>query len=112
MDDYRGTVYKVGPDGRYSGEIIPMWDSESKQCAVLEMAKQYGIDLSESYAYGDTNGDFAMMKLVGHPVAVNPTQELLTHIQKDDALRKKIVVIVERKDVIYRLNMETLNLAD
>jgi HAD superfamily hydrolase (TIGR01490 family) len=112
MDDYRGTVYKVGPDGRYSGEIIPMWDSESKQCAVLQMAKQYGIDLSESYAYGDTNGDFAMMKLVGHPVAVNPTRELLAHIQKDDDLRKKIVVIVERKDVIYRLNTETLELAD
>lgn len=112
MDDYRGTVYKVGADGIYSGEIIPMWDSESKRRAVIAMAERYGIDLSESYAYGDTNGDFAMMKLVGHPVAVNPTRELLANIRKDASLREKISVIVERKDVIYRLNMDCLDLID
>ena len=112
MDDYRGTVYRVGPDGLYSGEIVPMWDSDSKRRAVLGMAERYGIDLSESYAYGDTNGDITMMKLVGHPVAVNPTRELLSHIRQDSALREKIIVIVERKDVIYRLNMDTLDLVD
>ena len=27
MDDYRGTVYEIGSNGIYNGEITPMWDS-------------------------------------------------------------------------------------
>lgn len=110
MNDYRGTVYQVGNNGIYNGDIIPMWDAESKRKAVLEVAEKYKIDLSESYAYGDTNGDFSMLKLVGAPFAVNPTRELLSHIKKDDSLRNKIHIIVERKDVTYRLNVNSLDL--
>ncbi|MBW7572204.1 HAD family hydrolase [Caproiciproducens faecalis] len=110
MDDYRGTVYQVGSNGIYNGEIIPMWDSQSKRKAVLEMAEKHGIDLSQSYAYGDTNGDYSMLQLVGNPIAVNPTRELLSHIQNDSQLKEKFTVIVERKDVTYRLNINTLDL--
>jgi HAD superfamily hydrolase (TIGR01490 family) len=112
MDDYRGTVYQVGSDGIYNGEIIPMWDSESKRKAVLAMAEKYRLDLSASYAYGDTNGDFEMLKLVGNPVVINPTKELLAHIGADEQLKEKISVVVERKDVTYRLNINTLELID
>lgn len=110
MDDYRGTIYQIGADGRYSGEITPMWDSDSKRKAVLGMAEKYGLDLSESYAYGDTNGDFSMMKLVGHPFAINPTRELLHHLLRDEDVKEKISVIVERKDVTYRMNVGTIDL--
>ncbi|TQI66529.1 HAD-IB family hydrolase [Clostridium sp. KNHs216] len=110
MDDYRGTIYQVGKNGSYNGEIIPMWDSQSKRKAVLEMAEKHDIDLSQSYAYGDTNGDYSMLQLVGNPVAVNPTRELLSHIENDDQLKEKFTVIVERKDVTYRLNINTLDL--
>lgn len=110
MDDYRGTIYQVGDDGVYNGEIIPMWDAESKRKAVFEIAEKYDINLSTSYAYGDTNGDFSMLKLVGNPFAINPTRELLAHIQKDDRLSNKIGIIVERKDVTYRLNVNCLDL--
>lgn len=110
MDDYRGTIYQVGKNGTYNGEIIPMWDSQSKRKAVLEMAEKHNIDLSLSYAYGDTNGDYSMLQLVGNPVAVNPTRELLSHIENDDQLKEKFTVIVERKDVTYRLNINTLDL--
>jgi HAD superfamily hydrolase (TIGR01490 family) len=112
MDDYRGTIYQIGSDGIYNGEIIPMWDSESKRRAVLDIAEKCDIDLSESYAYGDTNGDFSMLKLVGHPVAINPTRELLSHIQQDEQLREKIAIIVERKDTTYKMNVNTLDLID
>lgn len=112
MDDYRGTIYQVGSNGIYNGEIIPMWDSESKRKAILEMAEKYQIDLSESYAYGDTNGDFSMLNLVGNPVVINPTKELIAHIRKDEQLKEKISVIVERKDVTYRLNINTIELID
>jgi HAD superfamily hydrolase (TIGR01490 family) len=112
MDDYRGTVYQIGSDGIYNGKIIPMWDSESKEKAILDMAEKYDVDLSKSYAYGDTNGDFTMMKLVGNPVAINPTKELLAHIQQDEQLKQKISIIVERKDATYRMNINTLDLID
>lgn len=112
MDDYRGTEYQVGSNGIYNGQIIPMWDSESKRRAVLEMAEKYQLDLSQSYAYGDTNGDLSMLRLVGHPVAINPTKELLTHIREDDQLKDKISVVVERKDVTYRLHVNTLELIE
>lgn len=110
MDDFRGTIYEVGDNGIYNGKIIPMWDSASKRKAIFDMAEKYDINLNESYAYGDTNGDFSMMKLVGHPFAINPTRELLANILQDDNLKEKATVIVERKDVTYRMNVDSLNL--
>ena len=110
MDDYKGTVYEVGPDGIYNGKIIPMWDAKSKRQAVLEIARQHDIDLTASYAYGDTNGDLSMLQLVGHPFAINPTRELLSHIMQDEALSGKTQIIVERKDVTYRMDGRRLEL--
>lgn len=112
MDDYKGTVYEIGSEGTYTGTIIPMWDSRSKQKAVAEMADKHKIDLSTSYAYGDTAGDFSMLKLVGHPYAINPTKELITHIMKDDRLKTDVTIVVERKDVTYQLNIDSLHLVD
>lgn len=110
MDDYRGTVYHVGENGCYNGKITPMWDSRSKRAALLELAQAHGVDLAESYAYGDTTGDLSMFRLVGHPYAINPTRELLTRILEDDELRRLIQIIVERKDVTYRLGVDSLDL--
>jgi HAD superfamily hydrolase (TIGR01490 family) len=112
MDDYRGTVYEIGSDGAYSGEIIPMWNSKSKKKAALELAEIYQIDLSASYAYGDTAGDFAMLKLVGRPYAINPTRELISHILKDRRLKDTVTIIVERKDVTYQMNVDCIQLID
>lgn len=112
MDDFRGTVYKIGSNGIYSGEIVPMWDAKSKEMAVIEMAEKHGIDLSSSYAYGDTAGDFTMLKMVGHPYAINPTRELISKIKENDQLKEKITFIVERKDVVYKLNVDTLDMID
>jgi len=110
MDDYRGTIYTLDDDGKYNGNIIPMWDAESKKKAILEITQQYGIDLEKSYAYGDTSGDFTMLNMVGNPYAMNPTRELIMRIQQDSEMRKKVKIIVERKDVTYRLDAESLGL--
>ena len=108
--DYRGTKYMVDKNNNFTGEIIQMWDSDSKHIAIMEFVKKYGIDLENSYAYGDTIGDFSMLKLVGNPIAINPTKELLQNIRKDKELREKTIIVVERKDVIYKLtaNVEFL----
>lgn len=110
MDDYRGTIYQVDDSGNYSGEITPMWDAASKKKALEELIEQYDIDISKSYAYGDTSGDFSMLKMVGNPFAINPTKELINKILADEELRNKVKIIVERKDVIYMLDVDCLNI--
>ena len=81
-----------------------MWDSKSKLEAIKEIIDKYDVDLENSYAYGDTTGDFSMLKMVGSPVAINPNKELLNEIREDDVLRHKATIIVERKNVIYKLD--------
>lgn len=110
MDDYRGTIYQIDGNNLYSGDIIPMWDSESKKKAIAELTKKYDIDLENSYAYGDTAGDFNMLNIVGNPFAINPTKELLSKIMDNEEIKKKINVIVERKDVTYKLDVNCLSL--
>ena len=110
FDDWRGTVYETDDKGIYTGGIIPMWDSKSKKQAILGFEKEYDLDLSECWSYGDTNGDLTMFELTGHPTAVNPTRELLANIRADAELMKRIRVIVERKDVIYHIDPNTVTL--
>ena len=102
--DYRGTKYHVGENGNFTGEIEQMWDSINKHEAIMEFAENYKLDLAKSYAYGDTNGDYSMFKLVGNPIAINPTKELLLNIKEDKKLAKRTLIVIERKDVIYKLS--------
>lgn len=102
-DDFCGSIYHVKND-KFSGEISPMWDSNNKMIAINNFCKKYDISLENSYAYGDTNGDFSMLSLVGNPRAINPSKELLEKIKKNKHLKEKVEIFVERKDVIYKLS--------
>ena len=101
--DYIGSDY-VFEDGKFTGTVIPMWDSTSKNIAIDNFVKKYDIDLSQSYAYGDTNGDITMLRRVGNPIAINPTNELVNHMSEDNDLYERAQIIVERKDIIYSLD--------
>ena len=103
VTDYRGSEY-VFENDTFTGKVIPMWDSVSKNKAIDDFVEKYNIDLKQSYAYGDTNGDINMLKRVGNPIAINPTKELLLHINQDEFLAKTTQIIVERKDIIYSLD--------
>lgn len=104
ITDCMGTRYLLDENDRYTGEIEQMWDSDSKSNAVAHFVKKYDIDLASSFAYGDTMGDLSMLELVGNPVAINPTRELLTHLNENGDLRNRVQIAVERKDVIYLLD--------
>lgn len=106
-DDYTATIY-VKENGIYTGKQIPMWDSKSKNKAIMEYVKKYDLDLNECFAYGDTSGDLSMLKLTGHPFAINPAKKLLNRINDDIELIDKVTIIVERKDVIYELNSKNI----
>ncbi len=104
VTEYRGTIYLVNDKNEFTGEIIKMWDSKSKQKALDELIEKHDVDLENSYAYGDTTGDYSMLKMVGNPIAINPNKPLLLKIKEDQELANKAKIIVERKDVIYRLD--------
>ncbi len=103
VDAFRGAEYLLDEEGRFTGEVVPMWDSKSKDGALLQLKQDYDIDFSRSYAYGDTNGDLSMLRKVGRPIAINPTKELVISIKEDHSLFEKSRIVVERKDVIYSL---------
>ena len=110
FDDYRGAIYTINDENIYTGEVIPMWDSVSKRNAVKELVQKYDIDLSSSYAYGDTAGDFSMFDLVQNPICVNPTRELIKKVLEDESVRQKAQIIVERKDVVYKMTADNIHI--
>ena len=101
IHDNQGTEYLYDENNKFTAEVVPMWDSASKQVQIQKFVDKYNIDLENSYAYGDTNGDFSMLKTMGNAIAINPSAKLLDMIREDDDLKEKTNIIIERKDVIY-----------
>jgi len=100
---YSATEYLIDGNHNYTGELIPMWESHDKNREIDRYVAELDIDLSKSYAYGDTNGDYAMLKKVGNPIVINPIRKLVERIKDDEDLHERIQIMIERKDVIYSL---------
>ena len=69
LSEVSGGVYTGQPAGLF------IYGAE-KARAIEELARREQIDLARSYAYSDSASDLPMLRLVGHPVAVNPDREL------------------------------------
>jgi HAD superfamily hydrolase (TIGR01490 family) len=71
-----GTVSEI-KDGVYTGRLVgePL-HGPAKAEAILALADQEGLDLSQCSAYSDSANDLPMLTTVGHPVAVNPDARL------------------------------------
>jgi HAD superfamily hydrolase (TIGR01490 family) len=78
LDGGIGSGFSEAIDGVYTGRPTGLFIyGEGKARAIEELAVREGIDLAESYAYTDSASDLPMLRLVGHPVVVNPDKELL-----------------------------------
>ena len=85
-------------DGRYTGRSAgPFTYRSGKAEAIRQIAERDGIDLPESYAYSDSESDLPMLQAVGHPVAVNPDDELRAVARREgwrvihfDRLRRRL----------------------
>jgi HAD superfamily hydrolase (TIGR01490 family) len=72
LDGAVGTMFEA-VDGHYTGRGGgPFNYREGKAQAIRELAERENIDLAASWAYSDSESDLPMLRLVGHPVAVNP----------------------------------------
>jgi HAD superfamily hydrolase (TIGR01490 family) len=77
FDGAVGSVSEV-VDGHYTGRPGgPFIYRDGKAAAISELAAREDIDLAASWAYSDSESDLPMLRLVGHPVVVNPDATLL-----------------------------------
>ncbi|WP_061961075.1 HAD family hydrolase [Demequina flava] len=64
-------------DGLYTGKLKgEMVHREAKAKVVRQLADERGLDLTASYAYGDSINDGPMLEAVAHPTAINPDHKL------------------------------------
>lgn len=71
--DHALTVRLHEENGQFTGELTtPPLSGEEKARVIAEFAANHGIDLTASYAYGDSTADLPMLRSVNCPVAVNP----------------------------------------
>ena len=71
------TDLEKGGDGLLTGKPIgQICIGGYKKELTLKLADALNIDLKNSYAYGDNQADIPLLKLVGNPVAVEPTAKL------------------------------------
>ncbi len=64
-------------NGKFTGGIAGLHPrGENKLRLVRELSRVHGVDLSQSYAYGDHFQDLYIFRHIGHPVAVNPSWRL------------------------------------
>jgi HAD superfamily hydrolase (TIGR01490 family) len=64
-------------DGRLTGAPKgEVCTGDAKRMAAAGLARTLGMDLEQSYAYGDHHADIPLLMMVGNPRAVEPTRRL------------------------------------
>ncbi|MEK7600326.1 MAG: HAD-IB family hydrolase [Patescibacteria group bacterium] len=96
FDGYGGSRYEV-KDGYFTGKSAIL-KSEKKPEYLKKLVAKHNADWQGSVAVGDSEGDIPMLSSVEQPIAFNPTRELYEH-----ARANSWPVVVERKNMIYRL---------
>jgi HAD superfamily hydrolase (TIGR01490 family) len=64
-------------EGHWTGWLVGKHMSrKAKACAIRALTARYGLELRQSYAYGNDMADIPMLEAVGKPVVVNPSSRL------------------------------------
>ena len=80
IDHLLCTHLEIGNNGLLTGRSKgPVCVGEAKVALMSTLVAKYDLNLSDSYAYGNSELDIPMLNQVGHPVIVNPTPGLLTY---------------------------------
>ena len=75
-DEVLASKAAVDEDGCFTGEVTHFNQAQGKADACEALAHSRGWDLSECSAYSDSVSDAPLLRLVGHPYAVNPDRAL------------------------------------
>ena len=103
VDHVVATRSSVDEDGRYTGELAFYATGEGKARAILDLAREWNLDLARCSAYSDSAADLPMLETVGHAVAVNPDREL-----RKVAMQRGWPVVEFDSPVSLRTRLQTL----
>lgn len=95
FDAWVGQQWERGEEF-FTGNIIKTHTDKDK--IITRLIGEHDLTLDDSYGVGDSNGDVGMLGMVDHPIAFNPTHELL-----EKALVNGWKVVIERKNTSYEL---------
>jgi HAD superfamily hydrolase (TIGR01490 family) len=98
FDKSYGVVYDIGPEDKLTGEVVDEHLIMNKANILKRVIEREGLVTESSIAVGDTESDVSMLEMVEHPICFNPNSALYKQ-----ARVRNWEVIVERKDVIYKL---------
>lgn len=98
FDKVYGRMYELGPQDRFTGEIVNRELIENKAAIAERVFAQPGIERLGAIAVGDTEGDIPLLEAVDTPICFNPNQKLYQHAQS-----RAWPIVLERKDVVYTL---------
>lgn len=99
FDKVYGRFYELGPGDRFTGEIVDEHLIASKAGIIHRAMEKENLTKAGSIAVGDTADDISMLEAVERPICFNPNEKLYRY-----AKLNHWPIIVERKDVIYRIN--------
>ncbi len=99
FDKVYGRIYDIGPQDRFTGEVQDEHLIENKANIVDRVFQKHPeLTRGGAVAVGDTDGDIPLLASVARPICFNPNAELYKYAKKAGW-----EVVVERKDVIYKL---------
>lgn len=93
-----GTMYEVGASDRFTGRLLDQHLIGNKANIVRRAVEKEKLTLKGSVGVGDTEADISFLELVDKPLVFNPNKKLFRY-----AKRMGWPVVVERKDVVYKL---------
>ncbi len=83
IDHLLCTHLEIGSDGLLTGRSLgSVCVGKAKVELAQKLAIEHELDLSLSYAYGNSELDIPILEQVGHPVVVNPNSKLAKYAQR------------------------------
>jgi HAD superfamily hydrolase (TIGR01490 family) len=98
FDDFAATTFPAEHD-RFTGS--KELSIGKKPQLLQQLIDRHDTSLKASLGVGDSEGDISMLEMVERPIAFNPSKKLFKH-----AREQGWEVIVERKNVVYKLDPE------
>ena len=98
FDKTYGMFYEVGPQELFTGTVADEHLILNKANILKRAVEREGLTLKKSIGVGDTESDIPFLEMVERPICFNPNMKLYRYAKRMDW-----EVVVERKDVIYKL---------
>ena len=98
FDKVYGKLYETGATGCFTGVILEDHLISNKANVVRRAVEKEGLTLKGSVGVGDTESDISFLEMTDRAICFNPNSKLYRYAKLNGW-----EVVVERKDVVYKL---------